>query len=122
MPSTVTIPLLTSAWDGFSAVDDTAVWVANPSRGKLIRFDPRTGTPQEIPVGEPVDRADVAAGDGAVFYVDLDSGTATRFDPATRKRVASGVRVATNPGAAVVAGSALWVTDTGRDTVARLTF
>jgi serine/threonine protein kinase len=115
-----TIPLKGAL--GGVAVDDSAVWVANPSRGKLIRVDPKTGTPQEIPVGGPVDRADVAAGDGAVFYVDLDSGTATRFDPATRKRAGSGVRVATNPGAAVVAGSALWVTDTGRDTVARLTF
>jgi streptogramin lyase len=107
---------------GGVAVDDRAVWVANPGRGKLIRVDPKTGTLQEIPVGGPVNSADVAAGDGAVFYVDLDSGTATRFDPATRKRVGSGVQVATNPGAALVAGRALWVTDTGRDAVARLTF
>lgn len=107
---------------GGVAVDDSAVWVANPGRGKLIRVDPKTGRSQEVAVGSPVNNADVAAGDGAVFYVDLDSGTATRFDPATRKRVGSGVRVATNPGAAVVAGRALWVTDTGRDAVARLTF
>jgi serine/threonine-protein kinase len=107
---------------GGVAVDDSAVWVANPGRGKLIRVDPKTGRPQEIAVGGPVNNADVAAGDGAVFYVDLDSGTATRFDPATRKRAGSGVRVATNPGAAVVAGRALWVTDIGRDAVARLTF
>jgi protein kinase-like protein len=107
---------------GGVAVDDSAVWVANPARGKLIRVDPKTGTPQEIAVGGPVNSADVAAGDGAVFYVDGDSGTATRFDAATRKRVRSGVQVATNPGAAVVAGRALWVTDTGRDAVARLSF
>jgi Protein kinase domain/PQQ-like domain len=107
---------------GGVAVDDSAVWVANPGRGKLIRVDPKTGTPQEIAVGRPVNNADVAAGDGAVFYVDLDSGTATRFDPATRKRAGSGVQVAANPGAAVVVGRALWVTDTGRDAVARLTF
>ena len=57
-----------------------------------------------------------------MFYVDGDSGTATRFNPATGKRTGSPVQVATTPGASVVAGGALWVTNTGRDAVARLSF
>ena len=66
--------------------------------------------------------ADVAAGGGAVFYVDTDRGTAQRVDPTSRKAVGEPVRVADHPGAAIVAANALWVTDTGRAEVARLEF
>ena len=115
-----TIPLRGAV--GGVAVDENAVWVANPSRGRLVRVDPNTEATEEFRVGSSVSSADVAAGDGAVFYIDGDSGTATRFNPATGKRTGSPVQVATTPGASVVAGGALWVTNTGRDAVARLSF
>jgi streptogramin lyase len=107
---------------GGVALDDSGVWVANPGRGQLVRVDPRNGATREIRLAPTSHVADVAAGDGAVFYVDGETGNATRVDPATRKRVGSPVRVAVNPGGAVVAGRSLWVTDTGRGTVARLRF
>jgi streptogramin lyase len=115
-----TIPLRGAV--GGVAVDENAVWVANPSRGRVVHVDPNTEATKEFRVGSSVSSADVAAGDGAVFYVDGDSGTATRLNPATGKRAGSPVQVATTPGASVVAGGALWVTNTGRDAVARLRF
>ena len=73
-------------------------------------------------IGGRADDADVAAGDGAVFYVDADRGTATRVDPGTVRRSGSAVQVADHPGAAVVARGSLWVTDTAKDAVVRLRF
>jgi streptogramin lyase len=70
----------------------------------------------------PADDADVAAGDGAVFYVDADRGTATRVDPATVRRSGSPVKVADAADAAVVARGSLWVTDPAKDAVIRLRF
>ncbi len=107
---------------GGVALDAGGVWVANPGRGRLVRIDPEGGPTRSIRLGPTSHTADVAAGDGAVFYLDGETGNATRVDPRSRRRVGSPVRVAADPGGAVVAARSLWVTDTGRGTVTRLRF
>jgi streptogramin lyase len=98
------------------------VWVANSSRGRLVRVDPNDATTVFAQVGKGTDEADVAAGDGAVFYIDHDSGTATRVDPESGQPVGQPKKVAGSPTAAVVADHALWVTDGANNTVTRLPF
>jgi streptogramin lyase len=107
---------------GGVALSGDAVWVANPGRGRLIRVTPATLAWKAVRIGGRADDADVAAGDGAVFYVNADTGTATRVDPATVRRSGSAVKVADAPGAAVVARGSLWVTDPAKDVVTRLRF
>jgi streptogramin lyase len=104
------------------ALEGGAVWAASPSEGRIIRVGADSRAVQTFPVGRPSAEADVAAGDGAVFYVNRDDGTATRIDPVTGRPIGRPVRVATQPGGAVVAAHALWVADRARGRVARLAF
>jgi streptogramin lyase len=104
------------------AVGEGAIWVTSPRQGRLLRVDPTTKQITPIRIGPAGREADAAVGNGAVFYISQEDGRATRVDPASNRRVGVPVRVATSPRGAVVAGSALWVADVDRGTVARLPF
>jgi streptogramin lyase len=107
---------------GGVALDGGAVWTSSPTEGRIIRVGTDSRVAQTFSVGPAVPAADVAAGDGAVFYIDRGDGSVTRVDPATGNRVGARVRLVKQPGAAVVSAHALWVTDRASGTVARLGF
>ena len=76
----------------------------------------------EIKVGGRAEDADVVVGEGRVYYVNHDTGTATRIDPATNMLIGSPVRITRHAAAATIAGSALWVVDRDRPVVLKLAF
>jgi serine/threonine-protein kinase len=100
-----------------------AVWVANPQRGSVYRVSADTNSLlDEIKVGGPAEDAEVVAGEGRVYYVNHDTGTATRVDPATNEPIGAPVRITRHAAAATIAGRALWVVDRERPVVLKLAF
>jgi DNA-binding beta-propeller fold protein YncE len=100
-----------------------AVWVANPQRGSVYRLSADTNSLlDEIKVGGHPEDAEVVVGEGRVYYVNHDTGTATRIDPATDKPIGSPVRITRHAAAATIAGRALWVVDRDRPAVLKLAF
>jgi streptogramin lyase len=105
------------------AVSGRAVWVSNPDRGTLTRVDARTGkVTRTVRVPRATDGA-LAAGRGAVYFLNSDTGAVTRVD-ATSGRIRGDPLVAASPGAtdALAAKGALWITDSNRDAVERVTY
>jgi YVTN family beta-propeller protein len=114
-----TIPL--PATPNAVAAERGAVWVVNARLGTLYKLDPQFET-----IDEPVEfgvrsirstGAGVDLGKGAVWTAHGDS-TLARVDPRTLTALASGTAAAA-PTALVVAYDAVWVANSGDDTVRR---
>jgi streptogramin lyase len=108
---------------GSSAVvaDSSGIWVADGRAGRLLRIDPRDNSfdePISVPRGSSVG---LAAGDGAIWWIDRDRGTVTRID-ADSRQVGSPVHVGAQAGGATVAAGSLWVTLPSARSVARVGF
>jgi DNA-binding beta-propeller fold protein YncE len=88
------------------AGNDEEVWVTNNSNSTVYRIDPLS----EV-VGAKIrvlDAGPVAAGPDAVWVVSTSSATLSRVDMAT-DQVVSSLRVGTDPNAAAVSGTTVWV-------------
>ena len=92
--------------------------MASPRR-RLLRIDPGTRALKAFAVPAGGDLIALAAGGGAVWWIDKARGLVSRVDAATGE-VRPPVRVGPDAGGAAVAGGALWVTTPSRNAVARL--
>jgi class 3 adenylate cyclase/streptogramin lyase len=101
------------------ASGEGAVWVAHGLLGKLSRVDPQFGRVTEtLDLAAPSTEGSVAVGGGAVWAVYGES-TLVRIDPVglrSRGRGSAGA----NPTAIVFATGAVWVANSGDQTVYRL--
>jgi serine/threonine protein kinase len=123
-PSTLTTDAEIPVGAGSSAVvaDSAAVWVANGETGRLLRIDPRTNLiVSRIEVGASDDIA-LAAGAGAVWWIDKARGTATRIDTADDDVVGSPLQLGGAAGGAAVSGHTLWVSRPTTASVMRIRF
>jgi serine/threonine-protein kinase len=97
---------------GSSAVvaDPSGIWVANGPQGRLLRIDPSS---LEIAATVRVARGNdiaLAAGEGAIWWIDRDQGTVTRINASNDSRVGTPLPVGEDADGATVAGGKLWVT------------
>jgi hypothetical protein len=109
---------------GSSAVvaDPAAVWVANGDAGRLLHIDPSSNRIVARIAVRASDSVSLAAGGGAIWWIDKDRGTASRIDVERNRAVGSPLRLGGPAGGAAVSGRTLWVTmPTGRS-VARIRF
>jgi serine/threonine protein kinase len=123
-PSALTTVAEIQVGAGSSAVvaDSAAVWVANGQTGRLLRIDPRSNLiVSRIAVGAS-DNVALAAGGGAVWWIDKDRGTATRIDTEDNQVVGSPLQLGGAAGGAAVSGNTLWVSRPSTPSVARIRF
>jgi serine/threonine protein kinase len=109
---------------GSSAVvaDSRAVWVANGDAGRLLRIDPHSNrivARIAVPASHSVS---LAAGGGAVWWIDKDRGTASHIDVEGNRTVGSPLGLGGPAGGAAVSGRTLWVTMPSARSVARIRF
>jgi virginiamycin B lyase len=82
------LPAGSSPHDVAPAPDGT-VWYTGQRKGFLGRFDPKTGSNEEIPLGEGSAPHGVIVGpDGAAWITDGGQNANVRYDPKTGKREA----------------------------------
>ena len=63
------------------------VWYSGQRKGVLGRFDPKTGSHEQIPLGRNSSpHGVVVASDGTVWLTDGGQNAIVRYDPATKKR------------------------------------
>jgi len=95
-----------------------ALWVASSAEG-VVRIVESGGRPVlSAPVG--ADPVDVAAGGRWVVVAGAGSGSLTRFDARTRRRVGGPIVLGGVPVAAAVTGDVAWVADSDGGTVRRV--
>jgi DNA-binding beta-propeller fold protein YncE len=109
---------------GSSAVvtDPSGVWVANGRAGRLLRIDPRNS---DVAARIPVERGSdirLAAGGGAIWWIDRDGGTLIRFDADSGRQVGTAIHLGAAASGATVAGDTLWVTVPATGSVERVRF
>lgn len=97
-------------------VDGDRVWVADATRGTLLRVDPSADRVVEtIDVGPSADR--IAAGGGSVWVTNIVDDIVSRIDPATGQ-VAARIHVSGTAGGIAVGEGGVWVTDPSSGSVA----
>jgi streptogramin lyase len=109
---------------GSSAVlaDPSGIWVADGRSGRLLRIDPRhNSVDARIPVARG-SSIGLAAGRGAIWWIDRDRGTVTRIDADSGRQVGSPLRVGAEAAGATVAAGSLWVTVPSARSVVRVRF
>jgi DNA-binding beta-propeller fold protein YncE len=102
--------------------DANAVWVANPEAGQLLRIDPGSNSVVKRIALRPSDDVALAAGGGAVWWIDKPRGTISRIDTEDNRVVGSPLRVGGQPGGAAVSGHTLWLAMQSAPSVARIRF
>jgi YVTN family beta-propeller protein len=88
------------------AGNDETVWVTNKNNSTVYRIDPLSevvGAKIRVPDAGPV-----AAGPDAAWVVNTSSATLSRVDMTT-DQVVSSLRIGTDPDAAAVSGTTVWV-------------
>jgi hypothetical protein len=100
------------------AAGEGAIWVADNTRGAVIRIDPATGTVQGDPIRVGSGPEAIADGGGSV-YVACGDDSIWRIDPTTGLATRAPVRVG-DPAGIGVGDGAVWVTSASEGTVARL--
>ena len=111
-------PIRVDAGSHAITTDGRWLWVASPRR-RLLRIDPGTRAVKAFGAPAGGDLVALAAGGGAIWWIDKARGLVSRIDTATGQ-VRAPVRVGPDAGGAAVAGGALWVTTPSRNAVARL--
>jgi streptogramin lyase len=102
--------------------DPSGIWVADGRAGRLLRIDPRNNSvdaPISVARGSSIG---LAAGGGAIWWIDRDGGTVTRIDADSRRQVGSPVHVGADADGATVAAGSLWVTVPSARSVVRVRF
>ena len=99
---------------GYLSVTTDAVWAA-ASNG-LVRIDPTTLEHEQI---EQAPRFGMAATQDAVWATNFDTGTVTRFDPATNEGTDL-AELTGNPAALAIFGDSVWVAQQRGGSVTRL--
>jgi DNA-binding beta-propeller fold protein YncE len=106
-------------------VADGRLWVLDA--GKVVRIDPRTNAVVGKPLRVPADAEAIAVGERALWVTRGAPGdlagphkdTVTRIDPASGRTVAT-IRVRRGPLDVAVTPGAVWVTNSGGDSVVRI--
>ncbi|MGL6279748.1 MAG: ABC transporter substrate-binding protein, partial [Gaiella sp.] len=94
---------------GASAIGFGSLWVAQPDRGVVQRFDLEDGTARDtITVG--ASPAGVAVGAGSVWITNAGDGTVSRINPGVDE-VTQTLPVGTSPAGVAFGDGALWVAD-----------
>jgi streptogramin lyase len=102
------------------AVAGSSAWVANPRQGQVLRLDAAGRIVERLRV--PVTRgAALAAGNGTLAYLDLDTGVPVLIDPVTgrSRSLSSAGRGASS---LAVASHKLWITYPRDDALAAVAF
>jgi serine/threonine protein kinase len=109
---------------GSSAVvsDAQAVWVADGPSGRLLRVDPRSDEVTKRIEVRATNNVSLAAGGGAVWWIDQDRGTASRIDVESNRVIGSPLGLGDTAGGAAVSGHTLWVSLPSERSVARVGF
>jgi streptogramin lyase len=100
------------------AVGAGAVWVANAGDDSVMRYDPRTGSRQFIPV--PDGPSMVVVRGNSVWVTSRESDHLARIDARTRHTVKLGMTG--DPFALAVDPRFVWVTQLGNDRVSRVAY
>jgi sugar lactone lactonase YvrE len=98
------------------------VWVADGPSGRLLRVDPHSSSVAKRIGVRPTNSVGLAAGGGAVWWIDKDRGTATRIDTEDNEVVSSPLELGGPAGGAAVSGHTLWVARPSTPSVARVRF
>jgi sugar lactone lactonase YvrE len=102
------------------AVAGSAAWVANPRKGQVLRLDSAGRVVKRLRV--PVTRgAGLAAGDGTLAYLDLDTGVPLLIDPTTG-RSRSLPSAGKGASSLAIASHKLWITYPRDDALAAVAF
>jgi serine/threonine protein kinase len=118
------IPLGTPVHLGSAAVvsDAQAVWVADGPSGRLLRVDPRSNSVAAQIGVRATNNVGLAAGGGAIWWIDQDRGTASRIDVGSNRVIGSPLALGGTAGGATVSGRTLWVSMPSARSVARIRF
>jgi len=92
-----------------------AIWIANGRLGTVSRLDPNFGVTKTVPVTQRSSAGSVAFGEGFVWAV-FGTSELGQIDPRTNTKVATGI-VGSSPSAIAVGEGAVWVANTGENTV-----
>jgi DNA-binding beta-propeller fold protein YncE len=107
--ATIRVPPLPPG-NGGLATGEGAVWVLNPSIGRLLRVAPESNSVmQQIPVAA---YGDLAVGDGSIWLSNPAANTVDRMNP-TSARVIARIPVGKNPLGVAVTPRAVWVANDG---------
>jgi streptogramin lyase len=102
--------------------DPSGIWVADGRAGRLLRIDPRDNSvdaPVPVPRGDSIG---LAAGGGAIWWIDRARGTVTRIDADSGRQVGTAIRLGAQAGGATVTAGMLWVTVPSTRSVVRVRF
>jgi hypothetical protein len=124
LTTVASIPLGTPVHLGSAAVvsDAQAVWVADGPSGRLLRVDPRSNSVANRIGVRATNNVSLAAGGGAIWWIDQDRGTASRIDVGSNRVIGSPLALGGTAGGATVSGRTLWVSLPSERSVARVRF
>jgi serine/threonine protein kinase len=118
------IPLGTPVHLGSAAVvsDARAVWVADGPSGRLLRVNLSSDSVATRIAVRATNNVGLAAGGGAIWWIDQDRGTASRIDVGSNRVIGSPLALGGTAGGATVSGRTLWVSLPSERSVARVRF
>ena len=91
---------------GGIAAGEGAVWFSSTADDNVTRFEPNSGSSQQIPVGDAPTA--IAIGFGSVWVANSGEGTLSRIDPRTNAEET--IEIGNRPSGIAVAGGLVWVT------------
>jgi YVTN family beta-propeller protein len=107
--ATIRVPPLPPG-NGGLATGEGAVWILNPSIGRLLRVDPETNS--VVTQLRVAAYGDLAVGDGSIWLSNPTANTVDRLNPANAKVIAT-IPVGKNPLGVAVTPHAVWVANDG---------
>ncbi len=91
---------------GGIAAGEGSVWFTSTADDNVTRFEPNSGSSQQIPVGDAPTA--IAIGLGSVWVANSGEGTLSRIDPRTNEEET--IEIGNRPSGIAVAGGLVWVT------------